>query len=315
VVRVFRAPLLLAVVGIAGLVVALAATAAPLKKPPPPTTTTALPPPTTTTIVTTTTVIQTVPAPPPPPPPPAPPSADISVATLGAASSLFAGDSVTYTTIVTNHGPDAATGVVLVDDIAGGARYLASASSVGSCTGAARVTCALGTLASGASDVVTLTLAAPAGPATIVSSASAGADQQDPQDSNNASRAETMVLAGHAGAPGVSRPGGAFAPPLLAQTDGPAKVVSTSVALDEGATITVSILDRSGRTVTLLPGSRLDYIPTGRPHTSLTRLIDRARSVPLRLRLKAAPGGRYRIVVNALGPSGQSSSFAVAFGT
>jgi hypothetical protein len=67
--------------------------------------------------------------------------------------------------------------------------------------------------------------------------------------------------------------------------------------------------------VTLLPGSRLDYIPTGRPHATLTRLIDQARSVPLRLRLKAAPAGRYRIVVNAVGSSGESSALSVAFGT
>jgi hypothetical protein len=131
----------------------------------------------------------------------------------------------------------------------------------------------------------------------------------------SARRADTAVLAGHAGAPVLSRLGGAFAPPLLARPEGGAEVVTVSVLLDEGATITVGIVDRSGRTVTLLPVSRLDYIPTGRLHATLTRLIDRACSVPLRLRLKAAPGGRYRIVMSAVGSSGESSSLSVAFGT
>jgi uncharacterized repeat protein (TIGR01451 family) len=316
--------LLLAVMGIAGLVLALGATAAPLHKQPPPTIAPAWHhgesdggddegghhkwPVPTTSVATTTVIVST-------PPPPPPPSSDISVRTLGAASSVFAGQNISYTTVVTNLGPSTATGVYLVDDTTGGARFLRSAASAGSCTGAVRVSCTLGTLAVGASAVVTLTVDTPVGATTIVSAAAAGADQLDPQSANNSSRAETVVLPGHAGAPVLSTPGGAFAPPLFARADGGARVVSTSVTLDEGAAISVSIFDSAGRAVMILPGSRLDYIPSGHPHSALQRMIDRGRTVPLRLRLRGAARRRYRIVVRAVAPSGESSSLTIAFGT
>ncbi len=257
----------------------------------------------------TTTVVTQSPGPAPPP------TADISLATVGAVRSVFAGENITYTDVVTNHGPSTATAVYLVEDLTGGGRFLASAASAGSCSGTGHVTCALGSLASGASDVVTLTMQAPAAAATLASSAVAGADQMDPQSANNAGRVETDVLSGHAGAPGLVRPGGAFAPPLLARAEGRVRAVTTSVTLDESASISVSILDRAGHKVTLLPGSRIDYLPTGHPHTVLQHLIDRARTVPLRLRLAAPAGRQYRIVVGALAPTGESSSLVIPFAT
>jgi len=296
--------------GIAGLVLALGATAAPVREKPPKDdekhghkTTTLV-----TTSVSTTTVMVAAPQPPVS-------SADISVQTLGAVSTVFAGQNITYTTVVTNVGPLTATDVHLVDSTSGGARVVTSAVSRGSCSGAAEISCSFGSLASGASAVVTLTVGAPAGPATIANLAVAGADQVDPQSSNNSSRAETVVLAGHAGAPILSTHGGAFAPPLFARAEGGARVVGTSVTLDEAAAISVSIFDSAGHAVTLLPGSRVDYIPSGRPHIALPRVVDRGRSIPLRLRLKAPAGNRYRIVVRALAPSGESSSLAIAFRT
>ena len=297
--------------GVAGLVLALGATAAPLKEKPG----WEKHQPTTTTVVMTTTAVSTTTVNVPAPPPPAPPSSDIAVLTLGAVSSVFAGQDVTYTTVVTNLGSAAATGVHLVDDTTGGARFLTLAASTGSCSGGASVSCSFGSLASGASAVLSLTVEAPANATTIASTAVAGADQLDPQAANNSSRVETVVLPGHAGAPILSAPGGSFAPPLIARAERGARVVTASVTLDEGAAISVSILDRSGRPVTLLTGSRVDYVPSGHPHMALPRLIDRGGSVPLRLRLKAPPGGQYRIVVQALAPSGESSSLAIPFST
>jgi hypothetical protein len=87
------------------------------------------------------------------------------------------------------------------------------------------------------------------------------------------------------------------------------------VILDEAATISVSLFDSAGRAVTLLAGSRVDYILSGRPHKALPRVVDRGRSIPLRLRLKAPAGNRYRIVVRALAQSGDSSSLTIAFRT
>jgi hypothetical protein len=160
---------------------------------------------------------------------------------------------------------------------------------------------------------VTVTVGAPAGATTIANLVVAGADQFDPQSSNNSSRAETVVLAGHAGAPVLSTQGGPFAPPLFAHADGGARVVGTSVTLDEAAAISVSVVDSAGRAVILLAGSRIDYIPSGHPHMALPRLVDRGRSIPLRLRLKVPAGNRYWIVVRALAPSGDSSSLTIPF--
>ena len=306
-----RAPLLLALMGLAGLVLALGATAAPFKDKPPKDddkhghkTTTLV-----TTIESTTTVVVSAPSAPPAS------AADLSVQTLGAVSTVFAGQNVTYTTVVTNAGPSIATGAYLVDDISGGARVLTSAASRGSCSGTAEIRCSFGSLVSGASAVVTVTFAAPPAATTIMNLAVVGADQADPQSSNNSSRAETVVLAGHAGPPVLSTQGGAFAPPLFARAEGGARVVGTSVILDEAAAISVSVVDSAGRAVTLLAGSRVDYIPSGHPHLTLPRMVDRGRSVPLRLRLKVPAGNRYSIVVRALAPSGDSSSLTIAFRT
>jgi uncharacterized repeat protein (TIGR01451 family) len=128
------------------------------------------------------------------------------VLTLGAVSSVFAGQDVTYTTVVTNLGSAAATGVHLVDDTTGGARFLTLAASTGSCSGGASVSCSFGSLASGASAVLTLTVEAPANATTIASTAVAGADQLDPQAANNSSRVETWCCLVTPARPSCRRP-------------------------------------------------------------------------------------------------------------
>jgi hypothetical protein len=216
--------------------------------------------------------------------------------------------------VVTNTGPDPATGVYL-SVRPEGARVLASSVAGGSCAASAVVDCALGSLASGASAVVTVTLAPAAGSEDVVHAAMAGAVELDPQPANNLSRVATRVLAGHAGAPNLTTPGGAFQPPLFAQRSGNAWIVSTTVHLDEPATLSVQVLDAKGRPVTMLPGSLVNYMPARRPHTLIPNTINRPQWVPLQLRIRGAAGKDYGIVARAVGSDGSSAATTIHFRT
>jgi hypothetical protein len=143
----------------------------------------------------------------------------------------------------------------------------------------------------------------------------ASAEQADPHADNNAGRIETAVLLGHAGAPGIAVGNGAFQPPLVARPQGRARMVSTFVTLDEPAQISVSVLDPSGKPVTLLAGSRVNFVPSGRPHASLPWVVTKAGRVPLRLLVTAPSGRDYRIAVRAASANGEVSLSTIAFTT
>jgi hypothetical protein len=270
---------------------------------------------TTTTVATTTTQPRTTQVIASPPPPQRQALADISVLTVPPAGPAFFADSTpTYTTVVTNTGPDTATSVYLTVQPEG-ATVLASFASGGSCSGRTDVECTLGSLASGASAVLTVTLAPAHGSRRIVHAASAGATEPDPQAGNNSTRLETTVLPGHPGAPNLSTPGGAFQPPVFARRSGKAWVVATTVHLDEPARLSIHVVDAAGRRLTMLPGTLINYLPANRPHTVIPHTIDGARWVPLQLRLQAAPNKAYRIVAEAIGPDGGTAGTTIHFRT
>jgi uncharacterized repeat protein (TIGR01451 family) len=75
-------------------------------------------------------------------------------------SRVTVGDGTTVTFTVKNRGPDTDHGVVLAASIPGGLRLVSAHPSHGSCTGAAKITCKLGTLAKGKSDHVAVSLVA-----------------------------------------------------------------------------------------------------------------------------------------------------------
>jgi hypothetical protein len=229
-------------------------------------------------------------------------------------SAFFADSTATYTSVVTNTGPDAASGVYLTVRPEG-ARVLNSEVAGGSCSNSTAVDCALGSLASGASAVVTVTLAPAPGSADVIHTAVAGATQLDPQGANNVARVETPVLAGHAGAPKLSTPGGAFQPPLFARKSGNAWVVSTTVFVDEPANLSVQVLNANGKPVAMLPGTLVNYLPARRPHTMIPNKIARPQWVPLQLRIRSATGKTFGILAHAVGPDGSSSSTTIHFRT
>jgi uncharacterized repeat protein (TIGR01451 family) len=254
----------------------------------------------TTTLSSTSTLLSQVDVPGPPSGPPY--DADVSVTVTGPAGDVFAGGQVTYTATVANAGPSIATGVHL-GIVPAGSRVLSSAAGD------------LGELDAGASTTATFTLA-PTGAGTLSATFTTGADQPDPQLGNNVAVVSTPVLAGHAGAPSLEAPdAGAFAPPLFAVRTGGSWLVATKVHVDEAATVTVRVLDRSGKPQTMLPGTLVDFLPANRPHLSIPHDLLAAAWMPLRIRIGGPAGRSYRVVVQAAGPDGSVGSASIAFRT
>ncbi len=82
---------------------------------------------------------------------------DIGVTTSASAASASTGDSVTFTSTVTNNGTVPAAGVSLTDKLPDGASGISATTSAGTCAGGATTSCAIGDLAPGASATVTTT--------------------------------------------------------------------------------------------------------------------------------------------------------------
>ena len=79
-----------------------------------------------------------------------PASADLSITKTAAPNPVTVGDDLTYTITVTNNGPDAATGVNVMDALPAGVTFVSATATQGSCAQAGGVvSCDLGTLAAG----------------------------------------------------------------------------------------------------------------------------------------------------------------------
>jgi uncharacterized repeat protein (TIGR01451 family) len=119
------------------------------------------------------------------------PAADLSIDKTAPAT-VVAGGEMDYTLAVTNNGPSDATGVEIVDTLPPGTSFVSGAG----CTAAAQaVTCAVGALANGATQNVTIRVSVPPalGDQTLTNSATVSGDQGDPDPSNNTDTAQTNV--------------------------------------------------------------------------------------------------------------------------
>jgi uncharacterized repeat protein (TIGR01451 family) len=92
---------------------------------------------------------------------PVPVAADLAAGMTESMDPAVAGVDLTYTVTAMNTGPDAATGVTMIDTLPRGLSFVSAAPSQGTCStalvgGRTRVTCALGTLAAGASATVAI---------------------------------------------------------------------------------------------------------------------------------------------------------------
>src|SRR5439155_377707 len=121
--------------------------------------------------------------------------ADLEVAKSGPAT-VNAGRNLTYTIVVTNHGPSTAASVVVRDDLPSGVTFV-SASNGGTTSSGVVTWPTVGSLSNGASVTRTVTVTAPAS-GTLVNVGSASSSTADPTPGNNdgtaaASRVTTTV--------------------------------------------------------------------------------------------------------------------------
>jgi uncharacterized repeat protein (TIGR01451 family) len=124
------------------------------------------------------------------------PQADISVTKSGD-EAVAVGGTITYTLVVTNGGPDAATNVVLADPIPAHTTFVSADSETGTVSFAGNtLTVSFAEMPAFESGIATLVLSvngdAPRG-TTISNTATASSDTPDPEPSNNSATALTVV--------------------------------------------------------------------------------------------------------------------------
>ncbi len=120
---------------------------------------------------------------------------DLSVSKTDSPDPVQIGQPLTYTVRVTNNGPDAAAGVVLVDHLPNGTAYVSASSSQGTCSHASgNVSCSIGSMANAAVVTVVIIVNAPSTPGTVVNSASASSANIDPDAANSTAATTTTVI-------------------------------------------------------------------------------------------------------------------------
>jgi uncharacterized repeat protein (TIGR01451 family) len=121
------------------------------------------------------------------------PEADVGVSQRDSSDPLLPGAPLTYTVVVTNNGPETATGIVLTDTLPASATLHTVASTQGSCVGTVTVVCNLGSLASGSRITVTLALT-PTAAGVITNTAAVTAGEFDPVLANNTASETTAIM-------------------------------------------------------------------------------------------------------------------------
>jgi uncharacterized repeat protein (TIGR01451 family) len=119
------------------------------------------------------------------------PAADLSLGKADAPDPVGRGDALTYTLVATNNGPNAAPDARLFDTLPADVTFVSA--SAGCVHSDGQVDCALGTLASGASATVTITVT-PGARGVITNRARVGSSAPDPDRSNNTATTETTVV-------------------------------------------------------------------------------------------------------------------------
>jgi uncharacterized repeat protein (TIGR01451 family) len=119
-------------------------------------------------------------------------SADLSLTATGSPNPAAVGTGLSYRLTVTNNGPAASTNVNLTDTLPASVGFVSASTTQGSCSGAGPINCTLGSLASGASAVVTINVT-PTAAGQITNTASVSGTEADPDSSNNTVTVNTVV--------------------------------------------------------------------------------------------------------------------------
>jgi hypothetical protein len=94
--------------------------------------------------------------------------------------------------VVTNNGPDTATGVTISDPMPAGNTFVSATTSQGSCTGGAILACSLGTMNAGATVTITL-VTTPSAAGTITNTVTVVGNEHETNTANNTATASVQV--------------------------------------------------------------------------------------------------------------------------
>jgi len=120
-------------------------------------------------------------------------AADLSLTKTDSPDPVLEGELLTYSLTAHNSGPQDATGVSLTDTLPPGVTYDSATPTQGTCSELiGTVTCALGTVASGADAGVEIKVR-PSGPGTLTNQATVTSDVADPDSADTNASAETTV--------------------------------------------------------------------------------------------------------------------------
>jgi len=193
-------------------------------------------------------------------------SADLSVSNADSPDPMLEGNTITYTIVVTNGGPDAATGVTLTDPLPAGTAF--ASASAGCLESSGTVTCSVGNLANGGSATITILVTATA-PGSITNTVTVSSDTQDPVSLNDSASAITTVnpvadvSITNSGAPDPVSRGGIVTYTIVVTNGGPSPAhnVTLTDPIDAGTYQSVSgagcaaVKAKGGTTVTCAIGT------------------------------------------------------------
>jgi uncharacterized repeat protein (TIGR01451 family) len=120
------------------------------------------------------------------------PTADLSLTKRASAVQASVGATFIYELTISNAGPDNATGVLVTDTLPAELIFVSVTSTQGNCSGTDTILCDLGTLANGASAVVTITVQAE-NPGVLVNRGTVTSESVDLDESNNSDTATVIV--------------------------------------------------------------------------------------------------------------------------
>ena len=123
--------------------------------------------------------------------------ADLSVTKSDSPDQVVAGTDLSYVLTVANAGPSDATSVTITDTLPAGVTFVSSSPASPTCNeSSGTMTCALGTLASGATTTIEVQVGVdPSTRGTLSNTASVASNETDPNPSNDTSSATTSVTA------------------------------------------------------------------------------------------------------------------------
>jgi uncharacterized repeat protein (TIGR01451 family) len=122
------------------------------------------------------------------------PLIDLAITKIGSPNPDTLPGNITWTMVVTNHGPDAATGVTISDPLPAGNTFVSVSTSKGSCTGGAIIHCAIGNMAPGESVTITL-VTTPSVAGTVTNKVTVAGNETETNTANNTATATVIVQA------------------------------------------------------------------------------------------------------------------------